>query len=121
VWEASGKPQSAWFARHGFRPRRYQARLVGVRRERDELDARIRARTERWLASGWIDEVRGLVARGYGEARAMGSVGYRQVKQHLAGQLDEDALETSIVRATRILVRRQRTWLRDQPVAWLQP
>jgi tRNA dimethylallyltransferase len=119
VWELSGKPQGQWFAEHGFRRSRYRARLLGVRRDRDEIDARIAARTARWLAAGWIEEVRSLVARGFGGARAMGSVGYRQVKDHVDGRLDAEALPDAIVRATRIFVRRQRTWLRDEPVTWV--
>ena len=31
------------------------------------------------------------------------------------------ALEGSITRATRVFARRQRTWLREQPVTWLAP
>jgi tRNA dimethylallyltransferase len=119
VWELSGKPQSAWFAEHGFREARHRGRLLGVHRERDDLDRRIAERTRGWLASGWIEEVRGLVARGDGDVRAMGSVGYRQVKEHLDGKLAASALEDAIVRATRIFVRRQRTWLRDEPVTWV--
>ncbi len=121
VWELSGKPQSAWFAEHGFRATRHEARLVGVARPREEIDRRIEARTARWLAEGWVDEVRDLVARGYGEARAMGSVGYRQIQEHLAGTIPAEDLAGAIVRATRVFVRRQRTWLRDEPVAWVTP
>jgi tRNA dimethylallyltransferase len=120
VWEQSGKPQSAWFAEHGFRGVRHEARLLGVHRERDEIDRRIEARTARWLAAGWVDEVRGLADRGYGEARAMGSVGYRQVKDHLDGKVAAGELEGAIVRATRVFVRRQRTWLRDEAVSWIR-
>jgi tRNA dimethylallyltransferase len=66
-----------------------------------------------------VDEVRGLVADGFGEARAMGSVGYKQVKAHVEGQLDAAELDDAIVRATRVFVRRQRTWLREQSVQWV--
>lgn len=118
VFELTGKTQTAWHAEHAFATPRHRARLVGVERSRDELDARIVSRTQRWLAAGWIDEVRALIAEGYGAARAMESVGYRQVRDHLAGELPGDQLEEAIVRATRTFVRRQRTWLRDQPVTW---
>ena len=118
IWELSGKPESAWFAEHGFRSERHRATFVGPYRERDEIDRRIEARTARWLAEGWVDEVRALVAEGYGEARAMGSVGYRQVKDHVEGRLPEAELAPAIVRATRVFVRRQRTWLRDERVTW---
>jgi tRNA dimethylallyltransferase len=118
IFELSGKPQSAWFAEHGFQAQRHRARFVGVARAREDLDERIRARTRAWLAGGWIDEVEELLARGYGEARAMGSVGYKQVREHLAGSIPAEELEDVIVRATRVFARRQRTWLRDLPVTW---
>jgi tRNA dimethylallyltransferase len=75
------------------------------------------------LAAGWVAEVEGLLAQGYGEARAMASVGYRQISEALskAAVQDEPALVDAIVRATRVFARRQRTWLRDQPVEWLAP
>jgi tRNA dimethylallyltransferase len=119
IWEKSGKPQSAWFAEHGFHELRYPVRLLGVHRAPAEIDQRIEDRTARWLAAGWVDEVRGLMAQGFGDARAMGSVGYRQVKDHLMGEIPRDALEGAIVRATRTFVRRQRTWLRDEAVTWV--
>jgi tRNA dimethylallyltransferase len=123
VHELTGVPLSRWQAEHGFRAPRYEARLLGVRRERDELDRRIDARVHAMLAAGWIDEVRALVAAGYGESRAMGAVGYKQVRAALAAEtpIDTDALAVSIVRATRIFARRQRTWLREQPVEWVAP
>ena len=51
----------------------------------------------------------------------MTSVGYREVKEYLGGQLPRDELAAAIVRATRIFARRQRTWLNHEPherVAW---
>lgn len=119
IFELTGKPQSAWFAEHGFRSKRYEARMIGVLRDREEIDRRIEARTAKWLAAGWVDEVKGLIAAGHGEARAMGSVGYKQVKEHLEGQIPEVELGPTIVRATRVFVRRQRTWLRDEQVTWV--
>ena len=121
VHALSGRTQSAWHAEHGFRTERHKVRLHGVARERDELDRRIERRTRAWLEQGWIDEVRGLVALGHGAARAMGSVGYRQIHEHLEGRIAAADLEAAIVRATRIFVRRQRTWLRDEPVIWSTP
>lgn len=121
VYELSGRPISAWHAEHAASAPKHQARLVGLAHPREALDARIAERTRRWLEAGFIDEVRGLVERGHGEARAMGSVGYKQVHAHLAGELPASELEPAIVRATRTYVRRQRTWLRDEPVTWLYP
>jgi tRNA dimethylallyltransferase len=123
VHELTGVPLSRWQAEHGFRSPRYDARLVGVRREREALDRRIEARVQAMLAAGWIDEVRALLAEGYGASRAMGAVGYKQISLALASgaPIDQPALALAIVRATRIFARRQRTWLRDEPVEWLDP
>jgi tRNA dimethylallyltransferase len=120
VYELTGKTQSAWHAEHQFRTLRHPARLFGLERPRAELDDRIAARTARWLESGWVEEVEDLAARGYARARAMRSVGYRQVLAQVRGELAREDLSEAIVRATRTFVRRQRTWLRDQPVSWLQ-
>jgi tRNA dimethylallyltransferase len=123
VHELTGVPLSRWQAEHGFREARYAARLVGVKREREDLDRRIEARVNAMFAAGWLDEVRALTASGFGATRAMGAVGYKQIAAALAtgAPLDVPALALSITRATRVFARRQRTWLRDQPVTWLEP
>ncbi|HYQ17739.1 MAG TPA: tRNA dimethylallyltransferase, partial [Polyangiaceae bacterium] len=117
VFELTGTPMSQVQAAHGFRAPRFEARLLGVQREREEQDELIAARVRAMLAAGWVDEARGLIARGFGAARAMQSVGYRQIFEALSAGTDVD--EAAIVRATRVFARRQRTWLRDQPVEWL--
>jgi tRNA dimethylallyltransferase len=117
VFELTGTPLSQLQAAHGFRAPRYAARLVGVAREREEQDELIARRVHAMLEAGWVDEVRQLIARGLGSARAMQSVGYRQIFEALSSGAAAD--EPAIVRATRVFARRQRTWLRDQPVEWL--
>jgi tRNA dimethylallyltransferase len=121
VFELTGKPMSEVQAAHGFREPRFAARLVGVARERPEQDELIATRVRGMLAAGWVREVEALIAAGFGAARAMASVGYRQVCEAIAAGTvrDEAALADAIVRATRVFARRQRTWLRDQPVEWL--
>jgi tRNA dimethylallyltransferase len=123
VHELTGMPLSAIQERHGFRSARHRARLVGLRRTPAELDERIARRVRAMLDQGFVEEVERLVGRGFGEARAMGSVGYRQIREALAAGTasDRDALADSIRRATRVFVRRQRTWLRREPVEWLDP
>ena len=121
VFETSGTKMSDLHASHAFGEARHRAKLFAIRREPDELRARIERRVDAFLAAGWIDEVRGLVARGRGSARAMGSVGYKEVAAHLRGEIAEADLPTAIVRATRLFARRQKTWLGHEPVEWLSP
>jgi tRNA dimethylallyltransferase len=121
VFEMSGRPMSAWQAEHGFRTPRFRAKLLGIRWSHEELALRISERTERALSLGWIEEVRRLIDLGYRDARAMSSVGYAQVLALVEGRLPKEQLATEIDRKTKIFARRQRTWLRDQPVEWLEP
>jgi tRNA dimethylallyltransferase len=123
VYELTSVRMSEWQAQHGFKSSRYAARLLGVQREKDELDLRIRARCRAMLAAGWVAEARELLSRGFADSRPFASVGYKQVALALqnGAAIDEAELELSIYRATRVFARRQRTWLRDQPIEWLPP
>ncbi len=119
VHELTGAKLSVWQREHSFKDARYDARLVAIRALPEELTRKIEARVAGMLAAGWRDEVRALLARGYGAARAMGAVGYREVRASLEGQLQDADLAPAIVRATRVFARRQRTWLNHEPVTWL--
>ena len=118
VHELTGRPQSAWHAEHGFRVARHRARSSASRANARRAHVRIEARA-RGVARARLDR-RGArpPRRRLRGARAMGSVGYRQVSAHLDGGIEADKLADEIVRATRLFVRRQRTWLRDEPVLW---
>ncbi len=94
-------------------------KLVLAPGDRARLAARLATRFEAMLAAGFLDEVRGLYARGDLDATlpAIRSVGYRQLWAHLAGECElARAVEQGIV-ATRQLARRQLTWLRAEPDA----
>jgi tRNA dimethylallyltransferase len=121
VHALTGRTLTSLHAEHREQAPRHRARFVGVAWEPALLEKRIRERAARWLGQGWIEEVRQLVAQGYRDTRAMGSVGYRQVLQHVQGELELGELEAAVVRATKVFARRQRTWLRDAPVTWVSP
>lgn len=121
VYELSGRRLSELHREHQGRGPRHRARFVGVRWAPDQLEERIRRRAGAWLASGWIEEVEALIARGYRNTRPMGSVGYRQVVEYLDGEAGREDLLGRVVRATKVFARRQRTWLRDEAVHWMDP
>lgn len=98
--------------------------------ERAALHARLAQRFEAMMAAGFLDEVRGLRARGDLTARhpSMRAVGYRQLWAHLEGQFSLAEAVQRGVAATRQLAKRQLTWLRGMASlrgaasgTWLDP
>jgi tRNA dimethylallyltransferase len=81
-----------------------------------DLTARIERRVEAHFRRGFVDEVRRLLADGVRPtARPFGSLGYRQIVEHLQGVRDEAETRTLIVRETRRYARRQLIWFRKEP------
>ncbi len=79
------------------------------------LEERIVARVREMLAAGLVEEVRRLEAAGLRENEsAARAIGYREVLDLLDGKKPPAALEGEIVRNTRALVKKQRTWFRTQ-------
>ncbi len=122
VYELTGTPLSEFQAQHGFREPRFRVHFLGVQHTPEALTERIRQRAAKMLERGWLTEVRQLAERGFRETRPMASVGYRQVLEFIdAGRAEDEALLDEVTRVTRIFARRQRTWLRDEPIEWLTP
>ena len=82
--------------------------------ERQIVHDRIAQRLDHMFASGFIDEVVQLRARGdlHVGLPALRAVGYRQVWSYLDGKLSADQMRQDVLAATRGLARRQYTWLR---------
>jgi tRNA dimethylallyltransferase len=119
VHELSGVPLSTFHAQHAFQEVWGAPKLMARRHTPEQLTLRIQQRLQGWLGAGFQEEVRDLTARGYGESRAMASVGYKEVYACEQGAFPEAELEERAVRATRIFARRQRTWLNHEPVTWV--
>jgi len=95
--------------------------LIGLSRPRDVLYRRIDERARRLFEGGLIDEVRGLLAAGFGaDLEPMTGHGYREAAGYLAGDGTlERAIEVT-ARRTRQYAKRQLTWFgRDQRIVWL--
>ena len=83
--------------------------------DRDLLYQKIADRFQQMLSDGLVEEVNSLFQRGDLNERlpSIKSVGYRQVWQHLAGELSYDEMVEKSIIATRQLAKRQLTWLRS--------
>lgn len=85
--------------------------------DRAQLEERIKIRFMKMLQEGFIEEVEKLKMREdlRPDLPAMRAVGYRQVWDYLAGQLNATEMKERAVIATRQLAKRQMTWLRSWP------
>ena len=83
--------------------------------DRDGLYKQIEQRFFAMLKIGLVEEVQRLYNRGdlHPLLPSIKSVGYRQVWQYLAGELDYDVMVEKSIIATRQLAKRQLTWLRS--------
>jgi len=102
-------------------PPGYRLLKIGLTMPREALYARIDARIDRMIAQGLENEVRALVARGYGyDLPSMSGLGYQQIGQYLRGELSRDEAIALIKRDTRRFVRQQYNWFRltDGAIHW---
>lgn len=106
---------------HRFADRPYEALRIGLRPERSSLMAAIDARTDRMIAAGFVEEVRRLLAGGYGRSlKPMQALGYRHLAAHLAGEIGREEAVRLIKRDTRRYARRQLTWFAaEKEILWL--
>jgi tRNA dimethylallyltransferase len=118
IYHITGQPASQQRSAHTppFRTLR-----VGLTLPRGELYARIDARIDTMLRTGFIDEVETLLKRGYTpDLPAMTAIGYRQISDHLNGTISLDEAVQQVRKATRQFVRRQSNWFKreDPRIYW---
>jgi tRNA dimethylallyltransferase len=119
VTAISGAPFSS-FAAAWDRYDASRVRAAGIRIERDVLSRRIGERVLAMLEGGWLDEVRGLMERGFGAwLTATQAIGYAEIAEHLDGGMSLDEAAERTVRRTKELARRQEAWFRRDPrIRW---
>ena len=98
-----------------------QIRLFVLTPPRDELYAKINARTERHFAAGLVDEVKQLLSAGVrDDTNALGAHAYRRVCEYLRGERTLDSAIERSKQDVRNYAKRQLTWFRKEPDAeWL--
>ena len=99
----------------------YDVIKIGLQPPRDALYARINARVEAMIASGWMEEVRALVARGVpADAKPFQFIGYSDLRACLESSRGAKEVVNHIQQSTRQFSKRQTTWFRKEPdVNWL--
>jgi len=123
TYQATGRPISDHQRQHRFAQPRFATAKVGLIMPREDIYARIDRRVDQMVAEGLLEEVRGLLARGYRpELKSMQSIGYRHMADHLNKGVDWEETLRLLKRDTRRYAKRQLTWFRADPeMVWIAP
>jgi tRNA dimethylallyltransferase len=118
VYLVTGEPISQLQERE---PPPYRILQIGLTRPRPALYARADARIDRMIAAGFVEEVKGLLAMGYGwELPSMSSLGYAHIGAYLRAETTLEEAIVNLKRDTRRFIRSQYNWFRmsDPKIVW---
>ncbi len=117
VFYTTGYPMSQ---QQGGRSPGYPMLQIGLDcLEPEALTRRIQQRTEQMIAAGWLAEVESLQQKYGPELSLFNTLGYREMTQHLAGEISLAQAQALTVLHTRQFAKRQRTWFRANPqIEW---
>jgi tRNA dimethylallyltransferase len=102
----------------------YHLISIGLTRPREELYKRVDERIESMFTNGFIDEVKGLLDKGYSPTLpSMSAIGYRECVSVVQGHMSIEQAKVEMRRTTRIFVRRQSNWFKesDESIRWFHP
>jgi tRNA dimethylallyltransferase len=118
VIEATGSKMSDLQTRH---PPPYPVTQIGLSLPRPLLYARVDKRIDIMIEQGLVQEVRGLVDRGYAfDLPSMTGLGYREIGAHVRGEISLEEAVMLLKRNTRKFIRHQANWFRpaDPRIRW---
>ena len=117
---STGKPFSS---QRGQSESPYTLLTIGLKRPREELYQRVDERIEAMFEAGFVEEVEGLLDKGYSpDLPTMSAIGYRECIRVVQGQMSVAQAKVEMRRATRVFVRRQANWFKeDNPnIHWFE-
>lgn len=92
----------------------------GLNWEREKLYQNINDRVDEMFELGFVNEVKTILNKGYDKnLNSLNTVGYKEIIQHLHGEITLERAIDLIKRNTRHYAKRQMTWFRkDKRIHW---
>lgn len=115
---STGKPFSSF---HGTEKtkRPFSIKKIGLELPREELYSRINKRVDQMIDEGWLEETKAVFDKRY--LNALNTVGYKELFQHLAGEMTLEEATIKIKTNTRRFAKRQLTWFKkDEEIEWME-
>jgi len=115
VLESTGRSLADWQAEASSQVVKIDCPVFVLDVEREILRERLAVRLQTMMQAGWLDEVRWLAGLNLPDTHpAMRAVGYRQLLDHLKGELSLEKAVSDSITATRRYAKRQVTWFNHQ-------
>jgi tRNA dimethylallyltransferase len=122
IFILTGKKVSELEKDHGFREPRYDILKIGLKKEKDDLYAKINDRVNDMFTQGWIEEVKNILAMGVNDTvKPFSSIGYREILLNIKGFIQYKDMVKDIQKHTRHYAKRQFTWFaKEKDMDWFE-
>ncbi len=122
IFLLTGKKVSDLEKNHGFKEPQYDILKIGLKREKNELYARINQRVDDMLAQGWIEEVKNILSMGVSDTlKPFSSIGYREILLYIKSSIPYKDMVKDIQKYTRHYAKRQFTWFaKEKDIHWFE-
>ena len=116
VFYVTGVPISE---QQGENPPDYPILQIGLDCDVAKSDRRIAIRTHQMIEMGLVSEVEYLCGKYGADLPLLNTLGYAEIKQYLAGEIDLEQAIALTITHTRQFAKRQRTWFKkNQQINW---
>ena len=106
------------FRKNQTKERPFRIIKIGLRRERENLFARINARVDQMMQQGLMDEVRRVYPRR--ALNSLNTVGYKELFKVLDGEWELPMAVERMKKNTRVYAKKQMTWFaHDTDIHWI--
>lgn len=121
VYKTTGKTMSEYNKNFRKETDKYDLCMVCLNMDRQKLYDRINMRVDIMIENGLIDEVKGILHKGYHKNLvSLKGIGYKEIIEYLDGNLTLDEAIEKIKKGSRNYAKRQLTWFRrDKRIKWV--
>lgn len=96
--------------RHGKDDKLYKTRVIYLDLDRKLLEERLIKRLDQQLEQGFVEEVQKL----YDDKITINAIGYREIVYYIEGLLTYDEMKKAIIRVSKQLAKKQKTYFLNQ-------
>jgi tRNA dimethylallyltransferase len=115
IFLVTGKTQSSMRKTAGFAGDRYKVIKIGLDfTARETLYKAIGDRVDAMFEAGWIEEVKRLLEKYPVSLNPFKAIGYREIAEHMQGNLSLEETITAVKQKTRNYAKRQITWYKKE-------